>query len=207
MHNLNLASFNAPELQFSLIASLLVGLCVLAVLFAVLIDFVEFQKRVGAKKERKSMVETGSMLFFLLLFYFLLGSGFGRISLSISSLKVSLVILGLIILIVGAFVNIKGRFDLGRNWANQIKIYNDHSLVIVGAYRLIRHPLYSSIIWMFFGASLVYLNYLACLFNLLIFIPMMYCRAKQEENLLSKEFPGYKDYQEKTGMFFPRLFK
>ena len=35
----------------------------------------------------------------------------------------------------------------------------------------------------------------------------MYYRAKQEEKELIKVFKDYKDYQKKTGMFFPNIFK
>jgi len=102
-------------------------------------------------------------------------------------------------------VNVRGRFNLGKNWSNQIKIYQDHYLVSSGVYHFVRHPLYGSIIWMFFGASLVYLNYLALLSNVLIFIPAMYFRAKQEEKMLMQEFPEYKEYQKRVGMFFPKF--
>ena len=115
-------------------------------------------------------------------------------------------IIGLLILIIGCIINIIGRINLGKNWSNQIKIYDDHSLVSNGVYKIVRHPLYASIIWMFFGASLIYSNYLAFLANLIIFIPFMYYRAKQEETLLKNEFIDYKDYQIKVGMFFPKLF-
>ncbi|MFA6145760.1 MAG: isoprenylcysteine carboxylmethyltransferase family protein [Patescibacteria group bacterium] len=115
-------------------------------------------------------------------------------------------IVGLLILVIGCIVNIKGRIKLGKNWSNQIKIYEDHYFISNGIYGFVRHPLYASIIWMFFGASLIYFNFFAFLSNLLIFIPFMYYRAKQEEYLLIKEFKNYQNYQIKVGMFFPRLF-
>jgi protein-S-isoprenylcysteine O-methyltransferase Ste14 len=76
-----------------------------------------------------------------------------------------------------------------------------------GAYRIVRHPLYASLIWVFYGASIVYLNYYAFLLNTFVFIPFMYYRAKQEEELLEKEFSDYNKYTLNVGMFFPKLFK
>lgn len=197
---------NDPEDIFSLIISVIVVLCVFAILLAVLIDFAEFQKRQQVKKERKSIVETGTMFLFFFLFYFLVRSGIGQIQQDPGSLEFALISIGAFIMAVGCIVNIKGRMKLGRNWSNQIKIYDDHYFVASGAYRFVRHPLYASLIWMFFGASFVYLNYLAFLSNLIIFIPFMYHRAKQEEEMLVKEFGEYKNYQTKVGMFFPKLF-
>lgn len=198
---------NTPEGIFYLICNIIVILCTFAVFIAVLIDFVEFQKRSVVKKEKKSVVETGTMFLFFFFFYFLIRFKMGQLDVHIATLKILLSTMGSAILIVGCFVNIKGRLNLGKNWSNQIKIYKDHSFVSSGVYDFVRHPLYASIIWMFFGASLIYFNYLAFLYNLVIFIPFMYYRAKQEENLLMKEFEDYKNYQIKVGMFFPKLFR
>jgi protein-S-isoprenylcysteine O-methyltransferase Ste14 len=204
----NLENFiHTPAGIYSLIINAIVGLCVMAILVSVLIDFTEFQKRTGTKREKRSIVETGTMFLFFFLFYILIRFKAGQINLHFSILSIIPVVFGLMLMIVGCIVNIKGRLDLGKNWSNQIKIYKDHTLATHGMYQLVRHPLYASLIWMFFGASLVYLNYLALLANLTIFIPFMYYRAKQEEFLLAKEFANYKKYQSAVGMFFPKIFK
>lgn len=199
--------FNAPEQIVYFISNIVVIFCTFAVFIAVLIDFVEFQKRSIVKKEKKSIVETGTMFLFFFLFYTLIRFKIGQLDFHFITPRILLSAIGTVILAIGCFVNIKGRLNLGKNWSNQIKIYKDHSFVSSGVYDLVRHPLYASIIWMFFGASLIYFNYLAFLSNLVIFIPFMYYRAKQEENLLIKEFEDYKNYQIKVGMFFPKLFR
>ena len=187
--------------------SLLVALSVFAVLTAVLIDFIEIHKKSQTKKEKKSIVATGTMLLFFMLFYAVIRLRLGQVPVNPPSLRMCFVLAGLALVITGAITNILGRLALGRNWANHIKIYSDHALVSGGAYKIVRHPLYASLIWMFLGASLVYLNYLAFLANAIIFVPFMYYRAKQEEDLLSKEFEEYKDYQKNVGMFFPKIFR
>ncbi len=199
--------FNSPENTFYLFSNIIVVLCVFLVFVSVLIDFTEFQTRKQVKKEKKSIVETGTMFLFFFLFYFLIRFSVGQIHVPYLSLKIFIMALGILILIIGVIVNIKGRLKLGKNWANQIKIYTDHQFVFDGVYGFVRHPLYASIIWMFFGASLIYLNPLAFFSNVFVFIPFMYYRAKQEETLLIKEFANYKNYQIKVGMFFPKFFK
>ena len=205
MFNFNIL-LNTPEKILFLISNIVVILCVFSILGAVLIDFIEFKRRKQTKKEKKSIVETGTMLLFFFFFYSLIRFNIGQIDIDPFSTQLLLTIIGLLILIIGCIINIIGRINLGKNWSNQIKIYDDHSLVSNGVYKIVRHPLYASIIWMFFGASLIYSNYLAFLANLIIFIPFMYYRAKQEETLLKNEFIDYKDYQIKVGMFFPKLF-
>lgn len=196
---------DTPEKIVFLIDGIVVAVGFLAILLAVMIDFSEFHKKQGVKKEKKNIVETGTMFLFFLLFYVLIRFNIGAAN---SSLTPTLVIVNgifLALFIVGCIVNIAGRLNLGKNWSNQIKIYNDQTFVSGGVYSIVRHPLYASIIWMFISASIIYLNYLAFLATLLIFIPFMYYRAKQEENLLASEFKNYKKYQIGVGMFFPKI--
>jgi len=189
---------------FEIISLSIIILCVLVIITSILINFVE-AKRDKPKKEKKSIVETGTMFLFFLLFYSLIRFGIGKINIENLTIRIPLVILGLFIIILGTFVNIKGRFNLGDNWANQVKIYKDQTLITSGVYSIVRHPLYASLIWMFYAASIIYLNWAAFLANTLIFIPFMYYRTKQEEVLLKQQFKNYSDYSKRVGMFFPKL--
>jgi protein-S-isoprenylcysteine O-methyltransferase Ste14 len=194
-----------PEEYFYFAAGLVVTLSTFLTLLAVLIDFIEFQARGGVKRERKSVVATGTMMLFFFGFYSVIRFGAGRVPLAFSPLKAALMTAGALLVAAGCAVNIKGRFDLGKNWADQIKIYGDHTFISGGAYRFVRHPLYASLVWMFLGASLIYTNWLAFLANAFIFIPFMRHRALLEEELLAKEFPDYETYRSEVGMFFPKL--
>lgn len=155
--------------------------------------------------KKKSIVETGTMTFFFIMYYIVLVLKIGHINIENNILKYLFIILGLIILIIGTYVNIKGRRYLGTNWANHIKIYESHTLVTNGVYKIVRHPLYASIIWMFYAGSFIYLNIICFNLNTFMFIPFMYYRAKQEENLLTKRFSEYENYKKSTGMFFPKF--
>ncbi len=182
-------------------------ICVLTIITFIFINFVEGSKKHKAKHKKKSIVETGTMFLFFFLYYFLIKFNVGLIQINNINLRVLTIIMGLILIVIGTVVNVKGRLKLGKNWANQIKIYEDHTLVTSGIYGFVRHPLYASLIWMFYGGSLVYLNWSAFLLTTLIFIPFMYYRAKQEEKLLSKQFEDYSKYKQKVGMFFPKIIR
>jgi protein-S-isoprenylcysteine O-methyltransferase Ste14 len=189
--------------MIDILSDIIVILCLLALFSAIIINFFESNKNIH--KEKRSIVETGSMTGFFMVFYLLLRFKIGHIETSELVLYI-IKSFGLLMIILGTFINIKGRKDLGSNWANQVTIYTDQKLITTGIYNHIRHPLYGSIICMFYGACLVYPNYLAFLSNTLIFIPFMYYRAKQEEKLLIERFSDYTNYIIKTGMFFPKLF-
>ncbi len=191
---------------FFLLANMIVILCVVIIFLAVLIDFMEYHQKHKVKTKVKSWVETGSMFAYFLLYYGLMKTGIGHISLS-SCYQHMMIIIGLVIIVTGCYVNVAGRLKLKHNWANQVTIYTNQTLVREGVYCIVRHPLYASIIWMLISGSLIYTNYVAFLSIIFIFLPMMYYRARQEEQVLCTEFPDYCEYKQKTGMFFPKLIK
>jgi len=101
--------------------------------------------------------------------------------------------------------NIIGRFNLGANWANQVTVYDSQEVVSTGVFALVRHPLYASLLWMFAGASITYLNASTLAVTCFVFLPMMYYRARQEEIMLTKDLKGYAEYRQRVSMFLPRL--
>lgn len=188
-----------------LINVILIGLAIIIIFVSILINFLESPTKEKVKKEKKSVVETGSMAGFFIVFYLVIRFRIGEFIYPNPLLRISLMILCWLILIIGIYFNVSGRFRLGKNWANQIRIYKTQTLVKTGVYSIVRHPLYASLIWMFYACSLIYLNWLAFLLNSFIFIPFMYHRAKIEEKALSEQFKNYKQYKEEVGMFFPKM--
>jgi len=193
-----------PALRLVFVASLIVCACVATVLGAVLWNFLT-ARRDAERRERRSPVETGSMLLFTVGFYLLIRRDIGELPFPAYPLHLAAVIAGLVLMVAGTAVNLLGRLALGGNWANQVTIYAEQTLVTSGVYGLVRHPLYASLIWMFIGAATVYLNWAALLAALLIFVPMMIYRARQEETALAERFPEYAGYQRRVGRLMPRL--
>ena len=193
--------------MFSFIIQLIICSSVIALFASILIDFTLYSRDEHIKKEKKSIVETGTMTLFLVIFYLILMTKIGIVPVNDSNLKHIIIVLGTIAIVIGCIMNIMGRFNLGSNWANHIKIYDEHTLVQKGMYKIVRHPLYASIMLMFYGACLVYRNLLCFLAVTVIFIPFMYYRAKQEEALLIQTFSEYNDYKNRVGMFFPKIIK
>jgi len=192
-------------LYFLAVSNVIIGIVVVAIFTFIAINFFDAQPKKNVKKENKSIVETGTMVLFFIIFYLVVRFRIGAFEFNNLYVRIPLIILGLIVILIGTYFNIKGRLILGKNWANQIKIYKNQTLVTENVYSVVRHPLYASLIWMFYASSIIYFNWLAFLINSIIFIPFMIYRANQEEELLKKEFKNYNDYQKKVGRFFPKL--
>jgi len=189
---------------FELIVTLVIGACIIAVLASVLINFLNANKT-GIKREQKSIVATGTMMGFFITYYAVLRFQITMIEFNNLYFRIPAIVICLLIMVLGAYVNITGRLKLGKNWSDHIKIYKNQSLIRTGVYKHIRHPLYASLIWMFYAGSIIFMNPLAFVLNTFIFVPFMYYRAKQEEALLQKTFKEYSSYKNNTWMFFPKV--
>ncbi len=191
---------------FGYIADAVTLACIIAVVVAVVRNFSGAREQNREFRERRSPVATASMSAFAVLLYLTIRLNWTMIPLEETPLVLSARSLGLVLMIYGAYFNILGRRHLKQNWADHVRIYQDQQLVTDGPYRLVRHPLYASLIWMFYGASIAYLNPLAAVENTLIFLPAMTWRARLEETALTERFgEEYTHYKKQTGRFFPRL--
>lgn len=214
-------TFIAPDFSLADIFTAVITLSVIAVFTAIFVDFAKFDSKNNVKKSNRSIVATGSMIGFYVFYYIVLRFQFGAFHVwnpavdgcvikEMTVMEHTAIVLGSIgtsLIVSGAVINIVGRLQLGNNWANHIRIYNDHTLVINGVYKVVRHPLYSSIMLMLFGGSIAYRNLLSAALTAFVFVPFMYYRAKQEEALLQEEFAEYAEYRKTTGMFLPKLWK
>lgn len=197
---------HSPQIVFEGIASAIVQLCVLALVIAVVSNFAMARGVARNAHVRRSPVATGSMTVVLAGVCLLIRFRIGTVPVPDLLVRNILIGAGLLLLVTGTMVNILGRVQLGRNWANQATVYADQTLVTHGVFGLVRHPLYASLIWMCFGGTLVYQNAAAALVTLALFYPMMIYRAGIEEEMLAGQFPAYADYRARVGRFFPKLF-
>jgi protein-S-isoprenylcysteine O-methyltransferase Ste14 len=189
-----------------LFSNMIAAICTLIIIIAILIDFIFYHKPNTSKNKINSWVETGSMFLYFMLYYLLMRIKAGRLTVSSELFQYIFFAFGNFLIVFGCYINVKARFLLKHNWANQVVIYHNQTLINKGIYKYIRHPLYASLIWMLTGGSLIYFSFLSFFSVYFIFVPMMIYRAKQEELLLAEEFKDYSHYKSKTGMFFPKIF-
>lgn len=79
-------------------------------------------------------------------------------------------------------------------------------LVITGAFRYIRHPLYAAFLSCFnFGLAVLLNNWIYIIWAILLHV-VWHWNIQSEEKLMKQEFPGsYEKYCQVTGRFVPRI--
>jgi protein-S-isoprenylcysteine O-methyltransferase Ste14 len=118
-----------------------------------------------------------------------------------------LLVISLILVMLGLrLLRQTGRPDTGRNDASLLGLEKTSKLVTIGLYRYIRHPLYSSLLFLGWGMFFKSPSWLdAGLAVLCTFFLAATARVEEQENV---EYFGdeYVEYMKHTTMFIPFLF-
>lgn len=116
-----------------------------------------------------------------------------------------LISLGLIIAGVSAF-QIQGKIDKSREDEALMGIEKTTQLVTTGIYHYIRHPFYSSLLFLGWGIFLKNLTWVGLVLVMINTI-LLYVTAQKEEAENNRFFGTlYQDYMDKTKLFVPFLF-
>ena len=81
----------------------------------------------------------------------------------------------------------------------------EHTLVTIGPYRWVRHPLYTIGSSMFISFGMMADNWYIALLGILAFIAMAIRTPKEEANLIEKFGDEYREYMTRTGRFLPKF--
>jgi protein-S-isoprenylcysteine O-methyltransferase Ste14 len=95
--------------------------------------------------------------------------------------------------------------NLGKNLTPMPVPKKDGTLIVNGAYRFVRHPIYSGIICMAFGWGF-WLNSLLTVgyaFLLLVFFDI---KSRYEERLLDEKFSEYSEYRKRVRKLLPFIY-
>jgi len=81
--------------------------------------------------------------------------------------------------------------------SRSIEVTVDQKVVSSGLYGIVRHPMYSATIGMFLSMPIVMESWWAFLV-MIPYVPIIVCRIKDEEILLTEELEGYSEYKQKV---------
>jgi protein-S-isoprenylcysteine O-methyltransferase Ste14 len=125
---------------------------------------------------------------------------FGRLTAGVAA---DVAAAGSVLCVIGVAFAIWARVTLGRNWGMPMTRHDTPELVTSGPYTYVRHPIYTGLLTMWIGTSLVYPLTAAA-----TVIMIAYClfSARREEQDMQRQFPEtYPAYKKRSKMLVPFL--
>jgi len=98
-----------------------------------------------------------------------------------------------------------GLLNLGNNLTPLTHPRDDGELVQSGVYNIVRHPVYSGVIFAAIAWAL-YLVSLPHLIGMFIFLIFFDAKARQEENWLIQKHPEYVEYRQRVKKLIPWVY-
>jgi protein-S-isoprenylcysteine O-methyltransferase Ste14 len=112
---------------------------------------------------------------------------------------------GAAVIIVGGILGTLGVLNLGRNLSPFPKPREGGYLVRTGVYRLVRHPIYSGVIFGSLGWALLTDTLLGVALAAALFI-FFDLKSRREEGWLTEAYPDYPTYQKRVKKLVPFLY-
>jgi protein-S-isoprenylcysteine O-methyltransferase Ste14 len=113
---------------------------------------------------------------------------------------------GVAVEMLGLFLAVWARNNLGRNWSGEISIKAEHELIRSGPYKLLRHPIYTGLLAMYVGAAVATGEWLAIL-GVAMAGFAYWRKIRLEEANLDRAFGAdYEVYRRETWALLPGLF-
>jgi protein-S-isoprenylcysteine O-methyltransferase Ste14 len=115
-------------------------------------------------------------------------------------------VLGLAVLVASTVLTLWARFSLGTMWSVAPKVKGDHKLRTRGPYAVTRHPIYTGVLGMLLGATL-----LSGIGQWIVLFPVglivFEVKIRMEERLMVATFPDeYPRYRRRVPQLVPGLY-
>lgn len=115
------------------------------------------------------------------------------------------IVIGLVLGGLGGLLVLSGLVSLGSNLTAVPRPKEDAHLVEHGAYRWVRHPIYSGIIFGAFGLGLLRGGWLSLLYALILLL-FFDVKSRREEKWLREKYRDYPAYQQRVCKLIPFLY-
>ena len=114
--------------------------------------------------------------------------------------------LSIIFLLLAGLLSWTGARALGRQWRIDAGLNRDHELVTSGPYRMVRHPIYTSMLCGLCGTGFMVTPLPLLLLSVLVFAIGTEIRVRIEDRLLASHFgERFLDYERSVPAYIPFL--
>lgn len=108
--------------------------------------------------------------------------------------------------VLAIIFSISATSALGGQWRFDAALNPDHHLVQSGPYKLVRHPIYASMLLMIVATGLILCNWVVLCSALVFYFVGTEIRVRIEENLLVAHFGSeYEEYRRRVPAYLPGL--
>jgi len=107
--------------------------------------------------------------------------------------------------VAGIAFAVWARVHLGANWSRSVTVKRDHQLITSGPYRLVRHPIYTGLLFGLLGA-VVAEGQVRSLIALALIAWVLWRKLRLEEAWMREEFGDtYAEYSRRTAALVPGI--
>ncbi len=112
--------------------------------------------------------------------------------------------LSLLFFLLAPLLSWTAKRALGRQWRLDAGLNSDHELVMSGPYRILRHPIYTSMLCLLLGTGVMITPWWLLLLSVAVFVTGTEIRVRIEDRLLSSAFgERFRDYQRSVSSYVP----
>ena len=114
--------------------------------------------------------------------------------------------LGLVMVMAGICFSIWARLQLGGNWSAAVTVKQGHTLICLGPYTVVRHPIYSGLLLALLGTALI-VREMRGLLGVGVLFLSLWVKSGVEERFMLEEFGAeYRRYQQQVKALIPYIF-
>lgn len=187
-------------------------------IFSIAITFLIFErlwetfftsKERGSIKSSEDWTISAVSFYYITLYLICIFDFFNRVE----TFPAGVIFIGVLLLLSSFSLRWSALLTLGSEWGIHVigkdkTTFNNKTLIQKGPYKVIRHPIYLSVIIELIAIPIIFSSPLALIFSFLVNIPLQIKRLKLEEmNLIFLLGDEYIRYQNTVPAFFPRLNK
>lgn len=113
-------------------------------------------------------------------------------------------VVSIVFFLLAALLSWTGARSLGRQWRIDAGLNSDHELVTSGPYRVVRHPIYASMLGVLIGTGCLITPLPVLLLSILVFIAGTEIRVRIEDKLLASRFgQRFHEFQRSVPAYIP----